>query len=376
MKVLFAWNGPASTAERDPIARRQVPLLEALALHGVQSRVVLFGDGGGLAAGLTAGGIDVDVVATPLPPSASAIVRLPVAVRAIRTEIHHHMPDVVEGDEPMPAIAAGFAGRSVGRVVVYRRHHAGGRRRLLVASRLAARLADRTIVSNERMRLCAAQQDGTALSRIDVASSGTPEPGEPTASDALDVRQSLGIPPNAPVVLAVSRLRREKGVDVLIAALDRLTDVPGLHCVILGDGPEEAALRDMAGVSRVPVHLPGHQPDVNRWLAVADVVALPSRRESMGRVTLEAMAAGRPVVASRVGGIPTAIAHGESGLLVPPEDPIALARAIRAVLTTPGLGARLGEAARREHAARFTIDHMAVEWQRSWERALSARGRP
>jgi len=94
-------------------------------------------------------------------------------------------------------------------------------------------------------------------------------------------------------------------------------------------------------------------------LAAADVVALPSLQEGLGVAALEAMAAGRPVVASRVGGLTEAVVHEETGLLVPPGDPTALATALVRLARDPGLRARLGAAGRARVLARYTAARMA-----------------
>lgn len=376
MKVLLVWNGPGDAAERDPLSRRQVPLLARLATQGVSATVVLLGDGGGLRSDLEASGIQVDVLPTPLAPRWAAVARLPAAVLRLRSLLLRHDPDVLEGDEPLPAIALGLAVRRRRRgVVVYRRHHSsGGRARLMVASRLAARLADRTIVSCEAMKRHAADDDGTSLERIDIASSGTVDLERPAPADVAVARKALGIPAAAQVIGVVSRLRWEKGLDILIDALDLVGGVGEVHAVVVGVGPEEARLRQLAARSRVAVHFLGHRHDVARWLAVSDVIAMPSRRESFGRVTLEAMAAGRPLVASRVGGLAEAIVDQETGLLVPPENAQALAAALRTVLGDRQIARDMGDRARLRYQALYTLDHMATAWRNAWERAATHGG--
>lgn len=371
MRIVMVGTGPANRDDGDPIGRRQVPLLTALLEHGVSPVVVLLGDAGGLEPALAKTGIPVEVAAATLPPNAAALGQLPKAVLAVRAAIRRHRPDLVEGDEPMPAIAAGLAARGQGPVVIYRRHHAGGRRRLIAASRFAARLAARTVVSSETMRQCAAAQDGTALTRIDVATSGTPEMREPPPDEIAATRRRLGVPPHGRLITAVSRLRWEKGLDVLIASLDHLGDLDGLHVAIVGSGPEDAPLRALAANRNVPVHFVGHRPDVATWLAAADVVAMPSRRESFGRVTLEAMAMGRPLVASQVGGLQEAIVNGDTGLLVPPGDSVALANGLRTVLLDAALANGMGTAARLRYNTRYTMSHMAASWRATWARALA-----
>ena len=101
---------------------------------------------------------------------------------------------------------------------------------------------------------------------------------------------------------------------------------------------------------------------------------MPSRRESFGRVTLEVMAAGRPLVASRVGGLAEAVVDQETGLLVPPENAQALAAALGTILGDRTVARRMGDTARRRYEARYTLDHMATAWRDAWERATSNGG--
>ena len=371
MRVLLVWNGPASVHEGVPLIRRQVPLLARLRDQGVAPIVVVLGDRGGLTDALVQSHIPVEPLGVALPPNVRSVPHLPAAVFTLRRVIRRHAPDLVEGDEPMPAIATGLAGRGLRNPIVYRRHHEAARPRLLWASRLAARLADRTMVTSELMRRRASADDGTPLERIDVTRSGSIDTDRPSASDVQELRRSLGIEPEARVIVCVARFRREKGIDVLIGAMPQLADIKSLHLVVVGDGPEGRALRAQAGNAALPVHFAGFRNDVSRYLALANVVAIPSRRETFGRVTLEAMAIGRPIVATRVGGVPEAIADGETGMLVESEDSRALAGALRTVLGDPALAGRLGANARARYEVRFTIDHMATAWREGWERVLA-----
>ncbi len=375
MNVLLVWNGPANAAERSILARREVAFLQELAGRGVAATVALCGDAGGLAEDLRGAGVPVQVVPQALPPSAAALVRLPGAAARLCALIRQLQPDVVEATEPMPAIAAGLAARRrERRVLLYRRQHEGGRERLHLASRLAAHLADRTIVSSQVMRLRAAADDRCDPERIEIATTGSVDPAPVTAREVSAARRSLGIESSARVIGAISRLRREKGLDVLIRAVGQLTGAGDVHLVIAGTGPEEPALRKLAATSPVPVHFLGHRDDVRLWLEAMDVVAISSRRESFGRLTLEAMAAGRPIVATRVGGLPEAIVDGETGLLVPPDDVHALAAALSMMLHDSDAAGRHGRAARARFLARYTMSHMATARIQAWERSLAAAG--
>ncbi len=178
--------------------------------------------------------------------------------------------------------------------------------------------------------------------------------------DGLPARRSLGIPDEAPVIVSVGRLVSVKGYDVLIDALALCAaerKVPVVHLILVGTGPEQAALGKRAAAARLGerVHFVGLQPDPRPFLAAADLFCLASRSESMGIAGVEAMAAGLPVVATRTGGLPEVVVEGETGRLVPPEDPEALARALADLLAQPDLRRRYGEAGRRRARAHHGI---------------------
>ena len=160
-----------------------------------------------------------------------------------------------------------------------------------------------------------------------------------------------------PVVVAVGRLSREKGHDLLIDACARLA--PALRerilVVIAGDGPERAALVRRAAARGLRLRLDGFQHDVRAWYAAADVFVLPSRSEGSPNVLLEALAAGCAVVASRVGGVAEIAADGVSARLVPAGDVPALSRGIETVLTDADLARRLRRGALTA-ASGFTPD--------------------
>ena len=153
--------------------------------------------------------------------------------------------------------------------------------------------------------------------------------------DREAARNELGLD-SRPLAVAVGRLSRQKGMDVLLAAWPEIERrVPDAQLVVIGSGPEEDELRRRAGSAR----LLGARDDVPSWLAAADVLVVPSRWEGLAYVVLEAMAAGRSVVATDVAGMREAL--GDTGVLVPPEDPAALAVAVAGALKRPhGAGAR------------------------------------
>jgi glycosyltransferase involved in cell wall biosynthesis len=198
---------------------------------------------------------------------------------------------------------------------------------------------------------------GVRADHIRVVPSGI-DPGASVAPAAAGaaVRAEWGVPEHAPLAVLVGSLERRKGARVLLAAA---AAVPGLWVVFCGDGSEAPALRGAAAPLGDRVRFAGFRHDVPACLAAADVVVLPSLHEGLGIAALEAMAATRPVVASRTGGLAEAVADGETGLLVPPGDPDALAAALARLAADPALRRRLGEAGRVRLLARFTSARMA-----------------
>jgi glycosyltransferase involved in cell wall biosynthesis len=158
--------------------------------------------------------------------------------------------------------------------------------------------------------------------------------------DPAGSRAALGLDREVPVVAYLGRLTREKGADLALEATRRLWErgVPA-RLLVAGDGPERATLVASAGPGAIFL---GEREDVPRILAACDLVVIPSRREGQSIVALEAMAAGRPIVATRVGGL-AALAEGAGGVVVPPDDPIALADALLRLLKDPN--ERAGRAA-------------------------------
>jgi glycosyltransferase involved in cell wall biosynthesis len=196
---------------------------------------------------------------------------------------------------------------------------------------------------------------------------------DPTMSWASSegVREELGIPPSVLLVGTVGSLTPKKDHANLLRALAHMGDRrDALRAILVGHGPLEEALRHQAeelGLSRT-VLFAGHREDATRIVGALDVFVLPSRYEGLPVSLLEAMALGRPVVATTAGGIPEVVRDGEEGVLVPTDDPRALARALTDLIEDPERRARLGDAARRR-AADFDIRN-AVRRQETVYREL------
>lgn len=189
------------------------------------------------------------------------------------------------------------------------------------------------------------------------------------------VRAEFGVPPDAPLVISVMRLARQKAPEVLLQAAALLADrVPSLRWLIVGGGPLEAEVRSMVAALDLDgrVTLAGPRWDVERLLKAADVFALASRWEPFGIVYLEAAATGLPVVGTRVDGAVEAVADGETGLMVPPESPKALAAAVERVATDKALARRLGNAGMRR-ARGFSHEQFVGPVEALYERLLAEK---
>jgi len=187
----------------------------------------------------------------------------------------------------------------------------------------------------------------------------------------------FGCPPDALVIGSVGWLTDIKGHEYLIQALVLLKrEFPALHLVIIGSGDRQATLLQQAGSAglRDAVHLLGHRDDIETCLAGMDLFVLPSLNEGMGRALIEAMAAGLPVIASRVGGIPAVIDHERTGLLVPPGDAPALAGALRRMIERPDWARQLGAAASHSIDSRYGSVSMVHAIESIFSEALTVRG--
>ncbi len=178
-----------------------------------------------------------------------------------------------------------------------------------------------------------------------------------------------------PVLTFVGRLHAQKNVATLLHAAVRLrAHWPGLHVVLVGEGPEDKTLRCLVqelGLKE-QVTFAGGVADVTPFLAATDVFVHPSRAEGMPGALLEAMAAGLPCVATRIGGTVDVMADGVDGLLVEPGDVEGVAVAIARCLADPQLAARLGATARQRVEAEFTIEAMAARYVTLYERLVAA----
>jgi glycosyltransferase involved in cell wall biosynthesis len=237
--------------------------------------------------------------------------------------------------------------------------------------RVLARRAARVIAITEALARFNVERVGLPASKVEVVHYGLDEPPA-----AWGENPPVLLPDGARVLLAICRLTPQKGVDVAVRALAEVrTEHPEAVLVVLGEGPERAALERLAADLGLgdAVFLPGRAGDVAEWLARAELLVHAVRWEGFGLALLEAMLAARPVVASAVSSVPEIVVGSETGLLVPPDDPAALAAAVSAILADRDRAARYGAAGRARARNDFSVDRMARRTLEVYERALATR---
>ena len=216
---------------------------------------------------------------------------------------------------------------------------------------------------------------GVSRDRISVCHNSVEEPKYESLEGRNALRELLGIPEGRQVVLSVGRLSREKGhVDLIesLAALHKLSPSLRPALVIVGDGPERPRIEATAQAKGLTEQLvfAGTTTEVHKYYSIADIVALPSHSEGSPNVLLEAMAAGLPVVANAVGGVPEIAASGETALLVEPGDIEGFAQAMNALLTDVNLAQKLGQAAKAHVRDNFSPSTQARSLVEIYRRVL------
>ena len=227
-------------------------------------------------------------------------------------------------------------------------------------ARLKYRLFDRVITISEGIREVLLDE-GVPAERVTCVRSVVDFERYQQACDRQWFRQTLGLSPEGPVLGVIAQLIPRKGHRYLLDALPAILDAhPDVQVVFFGRGPLEASLREGVahrGLER-SVLFAGFREDLERILPCLDLVVHPAEMEGLGVSLLQAQAAGVPVIGSRAGGIPEAVADERTGLLLAPGDVAGIAAAARRLLRDPAERERMGNEARRRIRSEFSIDAM------------------
>jgi glycosyltransferase involved in cell wall biosynthesis len=308
------------------------------------------------------GGIPLHHLAAPLRSQALR------AASRLRSTLRRHHVDIIHSHHYWPTLIALAATRGLPVTLVIGRHYSdaiytlasGPRRHLYLALEAVCNASAASIVAPSTAVVRVLRAQGVPEAKIARIPYGF-------AFDRFELRPpepetaSLWGPSPGWRLATFARLHREKGHAHMAQALELLTR-EGIHAtwVIAGDGPERSCLEALVRRLRITdrVLFVGWRRDVMELMRAADVVVQPTLHEAFSQVMIEAMALGRPLVITDVSGVADVVEHGQTGMIVPPANALALARAIRLVLEGD-LHARLGANAARAVRARFDIESIA-----------------
>jgi glycosyltransferase involved in cell wall biosynthesis len=306
----------------------------------------------------------------------------PGTARRLKVMFKDLRPDVVHTHQVGALLYAGKAARSVGVPVIHTEHGNHLKQITSWLKRLKARWLFRH-AGRRAARFCCVsaeiaetvQAAGVDARKIIVVANGIDTDATSPEAEVSELRQRLGLLPGARVIGTVGRLTEIKRQDLLIEAFARLkARWPEVQLLLVGDGDWRSKLEALAqslGVAE-SVRFAGYQPRPEACLRLMDVFALTSRSEGMPVALLEAWAAGLPVAASRVGGIPELVRDGRNGLLFDYPDVPTLEGALERLLGDGDLRSSLGAAGREEVRRRFDVARTAAEYEAMYESAARA----
>lgn len=327
---------------------------------------------GPLAAEFRAAGVGVDRVARSRPGIDPVLIfRLARWLRAAAVDLAHT-------HNPMALIYGAPAARLAGAAVVHTKHGSNpGGRSALLAAKLAARFVDAFVAVSPETAAVARRRREVDDRRLSVIANGIDLGRFRQDSTARErVRSDLGIEPGSWVVGTVGRIAEEKNQALLLRAVAPLLGRK-TRLVVAGDGPLLAPLSELASTLGISpfVHFLGARSDVPDLLNALDAFVLCSNTEGLPLVIPEAMATGLPVVSTSVGGIPTVIDDGQTGLLVPAGDEQALRERVALLQADPDMSHTLGIRAQSAAARRFSAARMQSDYLQLYQRVIRSRAR-
>lgn len=300
------------------------------------------------------------------------------AVRRVAAIVRRERGDVVHTHLKHADLVGGLAARMVGVPAVSTLHVIeSAPTSPLHAARVRAAVLGRSALAARVIALSTAQREWyaslAASAPMMVIPNGVREPA-PTR-DRADVRRELGVDERAVLALTVSLMRPEKGHAVALDAVRRLPADSPVVLALAGDGPLLDQVRAEVSADdalRRRVRVLGFRPDVDDLLAACDLVVHPSHEDALPTSLISALASGRPIVATRVGGIPDIVGEGDdsAGVLVPPADPDALATAVATLAADPGRRGDLGRAGRTRYERTFSATVWAESLRGAYDQVL------
>lgn len=269
--------------------------------------------------------------------------------------------DLVHTHSSVDAWRCGLAAKLLGIPVVRSRHLSTPIKRGPFSRFLYMKLADRVITSGQAIKDAMVSRNGMDAKRIVSVPAGVDEKKFSPEIDGNSIRREFGIADNDFLVVIVAVLRGWKGHRYLVEAIHELKDTLPVKLLIAGDGPQRDNLQRLILDLDLEdkVFLAGHRTDVPACIAAADCAVLPSTgHEATSQFIPQAQAMRKPVVATNAGGLSEVVLDGQTGLLVPPHDVAALAKALRWIFENPADAATMAERGRIRCLQNFTFDKM------------------
>jgi len=249
------------------------------------------------------------------------------------------------------------------------------RKRRLIC-RVLGRFTDLSLAVSRGVRDYLVSQGGLDPAKVRVVANGVDVAAIDAARPGPLVRRELGLPESSPVIGLVGRLDHwGKGHKELFEAMASLKERHPVHALIVGGGRRIDEIRALAASLGLAgeVHFLGPRRDVPDLLTAMDIFVLPSYSEGVSLALLEAMAAGLPVIATAVGGTPEVVTDGENGLLIPPRDAEALARALERLMGAPDFAKKLGQNARKHVREHYSLERLGREINAIYEELVQKK---
>jgi glycosyltransferase involved in cell wall biosynthesis len=299
------------------------------------------------------------------------------SIRRIKNLIRDLKIDVLHTHSSVDSWAGGVAGRWARVPVLVRTRHISVRVRRPWLNRIYY-LPDAVITTGEHIRRELLQTHKIPAERIVSISTGADtgrfHPGPPD----LELKKRMGLPIDSPVITLVAVLRAQKRHELVIAAAAEVIKVfPQARFLFVGDGPGRDRVEQEIKNAQLEAQIlmTGYREDIPAILSFTDLGIISSVAEGIPQFLFQIMAMGKPVIATAVGGIPEIVTSGVNGVLIPPEDPAALAKALVQVLGDPGSARRLGEEGRRLVEQEYTVEKMAEKVYRVYQQVYERKQR-
>ncbi len=293
------------------------------------------------------------------------------AILRVQARLRQLRPDVLHTHNPRPHILGVSAARMAGvPVVVHTKHGRNdpGRWRTVALNRIASQFTDRVIAVSSDAGAVARQIERIPARKLNVIRNGIDLARFPSAPSRPGARRAVH----------VARLNPIKDQATLLRATRIVADaMPDMRLDIVGDGPSRAELESLTDELSLRDHVRflGYRSDVSELLSTADLFVLSSRSEGISLTLLEAMATGLPIVATDVGGNREVVVPGETGLLVPSQDPATMAAAMHELLSQPAIAQQMGAAGRRRAEDEFDLRRVVARYEQLYLSLLHRKRR-